>query len=326
MPSRAPGPPCSTHPTTRILGVTATPERLDGKGLADQFDDLVCGPSVRDLTEAGYLAPARILSSPVHLDLSAVKTVGGDFAIGQLAEAMSSGKLIGDAVQHYTEHGAGRAAIAFCVTVGHAEQVAARFRAAGYRAASVDGSMRAADRDAVIGGLADGSLELVTSCQLISEGLDIPNVGAAILLRPTQSLALYLQQVGRALRPKPDGSAAILLDHAGNAVRHGHPSEPRVWTLDGRQGRGVKPGPGAESPPGYPEAAAGDADLPEELAGRLIELSAGEFDAYRLRTMRVRDALAICETDADVRRLGRLRGYRPGWAYHALRERAGATA
>ncbi len=93
------------------------------------------------------------------------------------------------------------------------------------------------ERDAVIRGLADGSLDVVTSCALISEGLDVPDVGAAILLRPTQSLTLYLQQIGRALRPKADGRPAVILDHAGNALRHGDPTAPRRWSLEGRPKR-----------------------------------------------------------------------------------------
>lgn len=210
------------------LGVTATPERLDGRGLADRFDALVCGPDIAELTRDGYLADVKLLTVPPP-DLAGINTVAGDYAIKPLARLMSSGRLVGDAVEHYQDHAEGRPAIAFCCSVAHAELVAERFR----RAAG----MPTRERDRIIGGLASGELQVVTSCALISKGLDIPDVGAAILLRPTKSLTLYLQQVGRALRPKADGRPALILDHAGNALRHGHPAELRCWSLKGRPAR-----------------------------------------------------------------------------------------
>lgn len=225
----------SRYSTSLILGVTATPERLDGKGLISHFDDLVLGPSVRELIQGGYLANYIAYRRPgAALDLSGVYTVAGDYDPAQLSQLMSNVKLVGDALDHYRQHAAGKPAIAFCVTVSHAEGVAAQFRAGGLRAFSVDGTMGKEERAQRIGGLADGSTEVLTSCMLVSEGLDIPGVGAAILLRPTQSLALYLQQVGRTLRPKADGSEAILLDHAGLMDRHGMPCDERGWDLMGR--------------------------------------------------------------------------------------------
>jgi DNA repair protein RadD len=303
-----------------LLGVTATPERLDGKGLADHFDILVCGPSVCDLIAGGWLADVRVLTARAP-DLTGIKRLGGDYAIGELAEAMSDSRLIGDAVAHYREHAEGRPAIAFCVTIRHAELVAERFLAAGYHAASVDGGMAPRARDAVIHGLASGELDVVTSCALISEGLDVPDVGAALLLRPTQSLTLYLQQIGRALRPKADGRPAVILDHAGNALRHGDPTAPRRWSLEGRLKRLT-----AESAEREREAAAERAALPPELAGRLVPLGDLRLDPVLLRTMPLRRALSFCVTEADIRRLGEIRGYKRGWVFHVLRERAEASA
>jgi DNA repair protein RadD len=307
----------------RVLGVTATPERLDGKGLAQWFDDLVYGPSVRELIDAGFLADLDVLSHPAP-DLSGIKKIAGDYAVGELAERMSEQRLLGNAVAHYRDHASGRPAITFCVTVAHAELVAARFRAAGYRAATVDGSMPPRERDSIINGLASGELQIVTSCALISEGLDIPDVGAAVLLRPTASLAMYLQQVGRALRPKPDGSRAIVLDHAGNAMRHGHPVERRLWSLEGRPAREAAEQAERERE----EQLARNPVEPgaQELDGQLVPLTSGEFERSYLRHMPLRNALALCVTEADVRQLGRVRGYKPGWAWHVLREHAARAA
>jgi len=215
---------------TRILGVTATPNRLDGRGLNDCFDVMVEAIPMADLIAQGFLAGYTYLAPPTRIDLSSVATRNGDYAVDQLAAATDKSVITGDAVGHAKMYLAGRPAIVFTVTVEHAEHVAAQFAEAGFRAASVDGSMSSKERRSRIEGIGNGNLDILTSCQLISEGTDIPAVGGAILLRPTKSLALHLQQVGRSLRPKSDGSNAVILDHVGN-IRHGLPDAPRIWSL-----------------------------------------------------------------------------------------------
>jgi DNA repair protein RadD len=96
----------------------------------------------------------------------------------------------------------------------------------------VSGQTPRPERDRLIGGLETGEVQILTSCDLISEGLDVPSVGAVSLCRPTQSLALYLQQIGRGMRPKPDGRPLIVLDHAGNVQRHGPPDQRRTWDIN----------------------------------------------------------------------------------------------
>lgn len=220
---------------TKILGVTATPERLDGKPLGDCFDDLLVGPGVLELIQMGYLAPFDYYAPPQKAELNGVKKRAGDYAIDELSRAMDRATITGDAVDHYSRILRGRPSIVFCCTIAHAERVASAFSAAGYRAASIDGSMSREERMRRLTGLANGSLNVLTSADLISEGVDVPAVAGAILLRPTQSLTIYLQQVGRALRLKPDGSRAVILDHVGNAARHGPPDKVRDWSLAGRK-------------------------------------------------------------------------------------------
>lgn len=217
---------------TKLLGVTATPARLDGKGLGDVFSNMVIGPTVADLTRDGFLAPATVFAPPSQIDMQGVAKVAGDYVRSAAAERVDKPTITGNAVGHYSRICPGVPAIAFCVSVMHAEHVAADFAAAGYRAASVDGSMDDRKRRALIQGLASGAVQVLTSCDLVSEGLDIPSVTAAILLRPTFSLALARQQMGRALRPAPGKARAIILDHAGNVHRHGLPAEEIEWTLE----------------------------------------------------------------------------------------------
>jgi superfamily II DNA or RNA helicase len=219
----------------KVLGVTATPERLDGRGLGDVFDALVQGPPMYELIQGGFLSPFTYLAPKVSPILTGVHTVGGDYDASELEVIMNQRTITGDVIDHYREHLDGRPAIAFCATVKHAQDVAAQFSEAGYHAASIDGSMDKTERQTRLTGIGNGRLNVLTSCALISEGVDVPAVAAAILLRPTQSLAVYLQQIGRCLRPKPDGGRAVILDHVGNVVRHGLPDEGRAWSLTGKK-------------------------------------------------------------------------------------------
>lgn len=229
-------------PDAHILPVTATPCRLDGKGLgigAGGFaDDLIMGPTMRELIEAGALSRYRIFAPPNALDLSGVRTRAGDYAKEQLAGAVDRPTITGDAVQHYQRLAAGRRAIVFCVSVEHAQHVAAEFMAAGITSEVLDGSMDPGHRDAAIKRFERAETLVLTSCDLVSEGFDLPAIEVAILLRPTQSLALYLQQVGRALRTFPGKTEAVILDHVGAVRTHGLPDEDREWSLEGvKRGR-----------------------------------------------------------------------------------------
>lgn len=342
-------------PTTKILGVTATPIRLDGRGLGNAFDTMVLGPLVRDLIDGGYLAKFTYLAPPQQVDLSNIKTEMGDFAIHDLADAMDKSTITGDAVQHYTDHLAGRPAIAFCVTVAHAEHVAAQFRAAGYRATSVDGAMTREERLDRIDGIGNERYQVLTSCELISEGVDVPVVSGAILLRPTKSLGMFRQQVGRVLRPKPDGSGAVILDHVGNVHRHGLPDMDIEWTLDTKKRKGEKhpvsqcdvcfhvfdssvPGwtkdadcgdtewePGLPLPDGCLLAGHGNVKTPPIHQDGTLEIItstpawAGGADISRGP---LAPLLAKAKTPEQLAVIAKVRGYKRGWIKHILAARA----
>lgn len=343
----------------RQLGVSATPERLDGKGLRPAFDDMVLGPCPRDLIERGALADYEYLAPPNQLDLSGVKTRGGDYAVDQLAEVLAASPITGDAVEHYALHLNGKPAVVFCVNVMHAQLVAEKFRAAGWRAASVDGTMSAAEQEDLITSLGDGRLNVLTSCELISEGVDVPNVAGCILLRPTKSLALWLQQVGRALRPNEDGSHSIILDHVGSVHRFGMPCFPRDWSLDGRKKRkpaadvttcklcfrtlpvAVARGPGFECGgideevcPFLEERGNQPRELPEEVEGDLQKVVGiappGETrpawaKGICLETANGKswfDMLDLAGTDPDrLEEIRMARKYRHGWVNQMIRTR-----
>lgn len=224
----------SAWPGALVVGVTASPERLDGTGLGDVFDSMALGPTVAELTDLGALCPYRIYA-PSRPDLSGVASRAGDYARDALAMAVDKPTITGDAVAHYARLAAGRRAVVFCVSVAHARHVAMQFQGAGFQAAWLDGGMEAGERERTVSAFRDGRITVLTSCDLISEGFDLPAIEVAIMLRPTQSTALWIQQSGRALRPFEGKAEALLLDHAGNVFRHGLPDAPREWTLEGRK-------------------------------------------------------------------------------------------
>lgn len=223
----------STWPAAFRIGVTATPARLSGEALGDLFDHLILGPSVADLITQGSLSPFRIWAPP-SMDTEGIATRAGDFAQNELAILADKPSITGNAVDHYLKHAKFKRAVAFCVSRQHAKHVAEQFSKAGIVSESIDGSLASDTRASLIKNFKDGVIQVLTSCDLISEGMDIPAIECAILLRPTKSLTLALQQIGRALRPYPGKEYAVILDHAGNVHRHGLPDEPRDWTLAGR--------------------------------------------------------------------------------------------
>jgi superfamily II DNA or RNA helicase len=183
----------AAFPEALVLGVTATPERLDGKGLGVLFEDMVIGPTVAELTEQEYLSPADVYA-PSRPDMQGVHTRMGDYVKAELEQAMDRPSITGSAVAHYRRLTPGKKAIAFCVSVKHAQDVADDFRKAGFAAYHIDGGMKDTERDKVLKDFESGEIQVLTSCDLVSEGFDLPAVEVAILLRPTQSLSLYLQQ------------------------------------------------------------------------------------------------------------------------------------
>lgn len=220
--------------TARLLGVTATPIRCDGRGLGENYESMVLGPSAKWLTEQGFLADAKVLAPP-GIQTKGLRKRMGDFDMKQAEGLLQEGQAMGDCLTHYRRHLEGQTAIAFCCSVAHAEAVAGLFMANGVAAASIDGKMDAGRRRALLASLGRGEIKVLTSCSLIGEGVDVPSVGGCILLRPTQSTALHLQMIGRCLRPSPGKDKAVVLDHVGNTLRLGHHLEEREWTLEGEQ-------------------------------------------------------------------------------------------
>lgn len=217
----------------KVLGVTATPIRLSGEGLIECFETMVLGPTVPELVNLGALCPVRVFAPPT-IDTGGLHTRMGDFVKSELTAVTDNKTVTGDAVAHYIKHAAGKAAVAFCVSVAHAEHVAQQFKEQGILAYSVDGTLDRLVRRQIVAAFVRREIQVLTSCDLVSEGFDVPHCEVGISLRPTHSEGLWLQQCGRILRPAPGKREALILDHAGNVLRHGFPDEVRKWSLEGR--------------------------------------------------------------------------------------------
>ena len=211
-------------PDMRIVGLTATPFRLDSgrldQGEGAMFDDVVYEASVVDLIEQGYLSPLISRAGAAQIDTSHVHTRAGDFVQSELEAAAM--KVVREAVGELAQLGHDRRAwLAFCSGVAHAEAVAAEIRSHGIEAQSVDGSMDKATRDGLIARFRNGSIRCLTSVNVLSIGFNVPHVDLVALMRPTKSTGLYIQQVGRGFRIATGKDDALILDYAGVVRRHG---------------------------------------------------------------------------------------------------------
>jgi superfamily II DNA or RNA helicase len=326
----------SHWPDSFLLGVTATPVRQDGRGLGAMFTKLVLGPSTADLMAAGYLTPVKIYAPPQVADLSGIRTRAGDYANDQAAAAMTRATVTGDAISHYQRIAGGQPAIAFCCNVNHATTVCDAFNAAGISAATLLGNTT--DRDALVARFATGELQVLVTVDVVSEGFDCPGAAVAILLRPTQSEGLYLQQVGRVLRPAPGKAAAIVLDHVGNVHRHGFPDDVRMWTLDDarqRTGKGGPPAPCIRTCEACfaafaPQPICPVCGTPSKLSTRELKQQAGQLeelarDAVARARARDRRQQAQARTLQELIHIGQARGMNNpvAWAKHVHFARQG---
>lgn len=209
-----------------VLGLTATPERADGAGLSDIFDDLIIGPSVSELTDLGSLATPKVLAPPEGMSTEGMKLKYGEFDRGDMEER---GKAIIPAVfKSWKEYADGMRTIIFAVSRRVARNITEDFTNHGVACEYVDGTMPHAERAGIISRFRSGETAVIVNVEIISEGFDCPECACVVQARPTMSLALHLQQIGRAMRP---GMDKLILDLASNYERHGLPDDEREWTL-----------------------------------------------------------------------------------------------
>ena len=219
-----------SYSQTPRLGFTATPVRLDGVGLGDNHDIMIKGPTIATLVRDGFLAYPR-MKTPSKEIINKYHITRGDFDKKEQFEAMGDKVIVGDVIENYRQHFDGLPAITFCVSIEHCNVMNKAFNDARIKSVVVHGKMKKSEREAAIKGLGDGTFNTIISCDVISEGVDIPVTAGTIHLRKTGSESLFLQQAGRGLRIFPGKKEAIILDHVGNYHLHGHVMQDRNWDL-----------------------------------------------------------------------------------------------
>lgn len=223
-------------PRACVLGLSATPQRLDGKGL-DMFVEMVMIAGSTELIVDGFIAAPIVYGIPKEKARELVRGIDskrGDYAQRELGRAMMKRTLMGDVVSERQRLASGRATIVFAVNVEHAQALFTRFAKSVSRVAYVDSGTPSEERGNIIAGLKSGAIEVVVNVDVLTEGFDCPPVKCIVLARPTKSLTRFLQQCGRASRAFGQ-TRPIILDHAGNTWLHGLPDSEREWSLEGRE-------------------------------------------------------------------------------------------
>lgn len=331
-------------PKAYKLLFTATPYRLSGKGFTDIADDLITGKSVPWLIEHKFLAPVDYYA-PSQIDVSKLRTKStGEYSEDSIKEAMKP-KIYGNAVKHYHTLAKGMQAIAYTYNVDSAVRLARAFNGHGISARAVSGKTPKEERKQIIEDYRNGKIKIVTNAELFTEGLDLPNVDCVIMMRPTQSLSLYLQFAMRSMNPRK-GKTAVIIDHVGNVERFGLPTDERHWSLEGISKANKRAASGAVIKPVSvcPRCFAsfyrsGDTCpycgmlLGEEKQLEVVDnVKLKKVTKSRLNVVKQLQQSSIMKNVAgkrpselknlkEIQAYGKLHNFKPGWAYHYAKQR-----
>lgn len=214
------------NPKVKVIGLTATPYRLDSGMLHEGdnalFSDIAYEVSVRDLIEDGYLSPLVSKQPDTKLDVSGVGSRGGEFIASDLQKAVDKDVITSAAVEEIIAYGKDRKSwLAFCSGVSHATHVAEEFRRRGISCATIFGDTPKDERDRIIADFKAGKIRALASMGVLTTGFNAPAVDLIAMLRPTKSAGLYVQMAGRGTRLAPGKQDCLVLDFAGNVKRHG---------------------------------------------------------------------------------------------------------
>lgn len=214
---------------TWTVGLTATPIRLDGKPLGSIYNSLVTGITAKELIQQKRLSPYEYYA-PVSVDTDNLRIQAGDFVVKDLEQLMNDRAIYSNVLKSWERLAKGQKTIAYCVSITHAEETAKMFNEAGYPAAEIDGTTPMKRRDQIMQDFRDGKIMVICNVGIISEGVSIDDVTCCLLLRPTESHALYWQQGMRCMRYQP-GKVATVIDCVGNYTRNPLFDADVEWSL-----------------------------------------------------------------------------------------------
>ena len=332
-----------------ILGLTATPYRMDGKPLGEMYDSMVEVISTQELVDEDFLVAPKVFGSKNPPDLSAVEVGSqGDYKRDQLGEAMSSTVLHGELLSNWTRicgdalgsetlwaNGPGErkkvvetkcdaTTVIFAPNVKTSLEIVSQFEAAGVKAAHVDGNTDASVRAKILEDLSSGALSVVSNVDILTEGWDLPHLECVIGARPTRSKSLYKQMGGRLMRPDDKKRIAVLLDHANWTRTHGFLEEPTVHSLaipearprKGEGGPPVKQCPECESlqPLGTKECGSCGYAWPARGGVEVREESLVELDAKKVKRAQLVPQSERQQAFAKLATRCVERKYKPNWA------------
>lgn len=306
------------------LGFTATPIRLNGAGLGDVNDLLIEEVDAEWLINNEYLSPYKYYAPKLihteNLKLNRMK----EFSSASVEKEMKN-MIYGDVIKHYRELADGQQAIAYCHSVEASIRTAEAFSEAGIPTAHIDGETGKQERDSIIQAFRNKEIQVLCNVDLIGEGFDVPDCSTVIMLRPTQSLSLFIQQAMRGMRYRP-GKTSIIIDHVDNVSKHGLPDMKRKWSLEGKKKQSQENETSVrqceqcfaaydpkehENCPlcGYkPEVQERQSDMAIDDSTELQEIDKDDF------TLDFREP-EDCSTMKELSELAKSRGYKPGWAY-----------
>lgn len=333
-------------PDVPRLGFTATPWRMSGAGFTDEYSSMVEGPQVQWLIDHNRLAPYDYYAMPLG-DMSRLVSHGNQDYTGKSMDSYMKTIAYGDLIGNWKKHAGNRQTICYTPSVATANEVVDRFLEAGISAVEADGKTPTAQRDEVMEGFKQGKYQVLVNCDLVSEGFNVPECSCVILLRPTKSLVLYLQQAMRCMRYQP-GKRAVILDHVENYQKFGLPNAQREWTLKGK-GKNKKKQDQLNLPiltcpkcfavldkekckvsPDTIKCPYCGKIIPiekeekddKELGAddgielkKVQEVNSGHFKTQKI--IRLQD----CKTYADLQEYARQMNYKPGWAYYRAKAR-----
>ena len=315
-----------SHFNTYCVAFTASPIRLDGKPLKDVYDTMIETVSVRWLIDNNYLCDYKYYA-PSVVDVSKLKKRGGDFATEELEKTMIKPAIYGDVIEHYKKLEEGRKTIAYCVSVKHSIQTAEEFCKAGFKAKHIDGTTPKKERQLIVEQFRNGEIEILCNCMLIVEGISISDCDCCLLLRPTCSLALYIQSSMRCMRYTED-KEALILDFVGNYQRHGLPDDQREWSLESGVKQNSRFNEKGElvvrqclncygtfkTAPVCPYCGFVYESTAEEIK-QYKDIELQEIRAAQVKKVESYKAPEECTTRQELADYAKLHGYKPGWMW-----------
>ncbi|MDT7016145.1 DEAD/DEAH box helicase [Latilactobacillus curvatus] len=311
-----------------LLGFSATPWRLNGKGLGDVYDAMIEGPDMQWLIDNHYLAPFDYYSVNLIDESKLSKSSTGDYSNKSIDEAVGH-TIYGDVIKTYRDKVDGQQAIVYAHSIAFSKQIAQQFRDAGINAAHCDSKTPQRERDKIMTDFKKGTLKVLSNCDLISEGYNVPDCSCVIMLRPTESLVLFIQQSMRCMRFKP-GKQATIIDHVANYTRFGLPNTPHKWTLADREKK-KKTNTAVETP--IKQCAFCFAVIPAQLkscplCGHEVEIVQTEIKVdetariekiesnFRLQAdYIVTKKISELKSYEELKAYAKARGYKQGWIY-----------